>query len=507
MRKIFITCLASLFILSCAKDELPSDSVKSLTTKHLDGKNDNYEIKKQFALALHKAFVDYPELRKFIKDEALKKFDLDYDVLYNFVKDKPVGNTTFRNILLEYFEDEKDLLNIEELIPTLTIYVPKLPKNSFSAESWNVNSEVPFVAIRLLHTDKTPIISSTEKSYLLPGNAIPGFPVVLIKECERIVTSDLPSFGRIKTRHYTAGRFDFVFSDIIFDNINPVTWNNPYEDNVDELVNAWNVNGQEQNLGWQRDHVYYGINPTNPNGPFINNYQEQIVNFRIAGTGLEAYDNIVDPSSVDSEFNDPSLYWYIITDKGVPSAARFWRDGEFDFKVILDHGAKSGSNVLTKPFTVSPENLFDLEFDTQSVGPWPCYVLTDIIPKDYQPDVELATWRLEDFSNQWLLHIYEVDLEVENQETVTSNVKYNSNFEIEASAEVLAKIGMKYGSSVEENQSKSLIRKWMEQSNDLGEYLIHFGDNVIIQENNEDYIYREYNLGKCIITTRPVKVQ
>ncbi len=96
---------------------------------------------------------------------------------------------------------------------------------------------------------------------------------------------------------------------------------------------------------------------------------------------------------------------------------------------------------------------------------------------------------------------------MENQETVTNNVKYNSNFEIEASAEYLVKVGMKYGSSVEENQSKSSIRKWMNQSNDLGTYLIHFGDNVIIQEDNAGYTYREYNLGKCIISTRPVKVQ
>src|SRR5699024_12159411 len=70
-------------------------------------------------------------------------------VLYGYVRDKLVGDVTFRETLLPYFENEEELINIENTIETLTIFIPSLPNSSFSAESWNTANDVPLVAIRL----------------------------------------------------------------------------------------------------------------------------------------------------------------------------------------------------------------------------------------------------------------------------------------------------------------------------------------------------------------------
>lgn len=106
-------------------------------------------------------------LREFLKNEALKKFNGDYDILYNYVKDHKVGNSTFRNILKSYYINESDLIEIENTVPSLTIFVPSLPKNSFSAENWNISRDIPLVAVRLLDNNKTPLISYNSKATYL----------------------------------------------------------------------------------------------------------------------------------------------------------------------------------------------------------------------------------------------------------------------------------------------------------------------------------------------------
>lgn len=44
-----------------------------------------------FARVLSKAVADRQDVRQFLKDEALKQFDLNYDILYGAVKDEQIG--------------------------------------------------------------------------------------------------------------------------------------------------------------------------------------------------------------------------------------------------------------------------------------------------------------------------------------------------------------------------------------------------------------------------------
>lgn len=64
--------------------------------------NDNERSLSDFAVILSKAINQEPELREFIRNEALKQFDKDHDVFYPFVKDAMVaGDKTFRDILAD----------------------------------------------------------------------------------------------------------------------------------------------------------------------------------------------------------------------------------------------------------------------------------------------------------------------------------------------------------------------------------------------------------------------
>ncbi|WP_152572110.1 hypothetical protein [Jejuia pallidilutea] len=118
------------------------------------------QLKVDFGRAFAQALKESPELRQFIKQEALKQFNKDYDVLYNLVKHKPVSgkpSTRQKNgsvnsldgLMQNYFEEKGTLDDIQSQLPLLTVFVPKLPENSFSAESWDPNdpSQIPVVGV------------------------------------------------------------------------------------------------------------------------------------------------------------------------------------------------------------------------------------------------------------------------------------------------------------------------------------------------------------------------
>ncbi len=183
------------------KTEIPFESITF---------NENGKLKLKFADALSNALIANKDLRKLVKDEALKKFNKDYDVLYLSVKNKTLNpsdylknssnktsNTllqksasalTFRAALLPFFANEAELIEIEQKLPLLTIFVPELPLGAFSAETWDVNddSQIPDVALRLDNSNDVPVIGKDGSKYVIEAELTPGFPIVVIKENERV---------------------------------------------------------------------------------------------------------------------------------------------------------------------------------------------------------------------------------------------------------------------------------------------------------------------------------
>ncbi len=517
MKKMLFICLSGLLFYSCSETDLKEKGEVARTTFSKGTKNDNYELKKKFALTLHEAMLNSQELRKFLREEALKKFDDDYDILYNYVRDESIGQNTFRETLLKY-TTETELKEIEETIPSLTIFVPTLPEKSFSAETWDTSKDIPLVAIRLLDVNETPIINSKGDSYLLDSNAIPAFPVVVVKENERVVLPSYPNYEdhiKAKATEYRA-RNGFRFVHYLNGGRNNVT---PVDNNP-KVAEAWILNGKNQNLGWQRDHIYYSINPNNPNGPLSNDYAEHITSFKLNGSGLSALRAISQNSSVQNNFNDPSLKNMLFSgNSNAPSQGSFWTDGDFEFTFYFYHHSKS-AGVDSYPRALNPRatDLFDIQYSRVNLVVFNVYVVSGLTTKEINPGIYFDTWRLEDYSNKLSINVQEIDTTVERSETTTQSAKYNANFGIDPVSDALKKYGMKFGASLEEVRSVSNTRKWTDQSNDLLNVNIDFGDNVIIGEApTNNYIYRSYSSGSgpgsgdipggYTLTLRPLRVQ
>lgn len=82
MKKLLLRGLGVLLLFSCAEDFSETETTAKNTSTKSVPVNDNYLLKKKFAIALHKAMTANVQVREFIKTEALKQFDGDYDVLY-----------------------------------------------------------------------------------------------------------------------------------------------------------------------------------------------------------------------------------------------------------------------------------------------------------------------------------------------------------------------------------------------------------------------------------------
>jgi len=480
MNKAKITILFTIFILgtfiSCNEMDT-ENTVKEQNTNISIQKSSNLELKEVFAKALAKVLNENREARELIKNEALKKIDYDYDVLYLMVKDTQFSNgVTFEESLLEYIDYEA-LSQIKQEIPTLTIFVPALPENSFSAEIWNTDNEIPVVAIRTNEMAYIPVYDKTGTESKILFSQIPGFPVIVIKENERIVASKSSS----SLRSSSGQNLELSFIDEVFDNTHPKlraerdatrtgtsSITNGLPNNLYKIGTAYQV--YEGTSGWQRDYIYYNITPSNLKGPFHYNFKEHIVGFEMVGDANYALKKISDQSG------DPA----ILPSSSSSDRASFWTDGEFEFKAKYYVGNKNGlENEHYTFFRVSPYNLFFISTAKIISNGKTRYEVGRLDNMRVFLSVPLFSWNLEMYSGSLKISIEEVDSNETFENTTSGTGEFASNFEYNVSYGEQVKVGMKYGESQKETRTVAYKSTISRVNDDLGEVIINFGDPVI----------------------------
>jgi len=104
-----------LFLYSCQNEDYncqnqspKTDAEKSEISFESINFNENGKLKLKFTEAFSNALIANKDLRRIVKEEALKQFDKDYDVLYALVKNKSLtpneylktsSNKTSENLL------------------------------------------------------------------------------------------------------------------------------------------------------------------------------------------------------------------------------------------------------------------------------------------------------------------------------------------------------------------------------------------------------------------------
>jgi len=522
-KHIKFTLLTGLLLVSaigCKKEQNSLEKPQMETTKQ---SSETVKLQTSFAKILANAVKSDEDLRKFLKQESLKEFDNDYDILYQFVKDKEVNNgESFREKLLKS-ATAQELEIIETNLPLLTIFVPNVP--NFNPEIWDPATEKPLVAVSNMDEANSTSLYGGDEVIKLKPTEIPGFPVLVIKQNERVrVKAGINKFASTSSSFGNSSRnlMSFEFIDKAYDgsipeekrtsavslNSNKLSAVKGATSRIAPAPNLLNPNSIDQinvdayNSGveWHRDYVYYGITPSSPNGKFKNNYSEFITSFKFLTPSVL---NII------ADQDDPKANNHYSTGPVSNAPTTMWTEGNFEFRITVLINAKNGlGNELTKVMSVNPRDLFDLHYEEIAYNPWDgfrLYELRNISTKEFHPNIELVPWDLENYGTAWKFIFYETDNAQETTQTFENTTTYAANFEI--SQGTLTKIGFKFGASATTVEKKTFSVKTTLASDYLGEATLTFDQPIIIGISGNSYTTREITNGNTLsISVEPRKV-
>ena len=497
MKNFVLVFLVYLSVASC-NESLNDIDKNVVSATFLEQSESNLILKQKFSSALVKVLGQNEEVRSLIKEEALKQIDFDYDVLYCLIKDKQLKNGVTLEEYLEKYLTSDELKCIHKQLPTLTLFVPTLPENSFSVHSWNTIDELPAVAVKVSDNNDVKIYYGNGETEVFPADIIPGFPVVVVKENERIVRN-----GEIlsKTVSENIEETNLIFVDEIFNNlhgkdlVNTKTRENrpdrpvplPKVDNPEDYLPANMKKTYEaykiykNTTGWQRDYIYYGITPTTDKGPFDYNMKEFLVGFELMGDALGFYRKIADQDG------DPKSSIPIGGVLPANSSIITWTEGEYEFKVTTYVGSKSTIGTEYKSFfRLKPDQLFRAEVERVISRPgmpgYTVYKLVGLKSKRVDLDLPLFEWDLENYGATIKIAIEEVDGQETEVNSISSSIEFATNFGFDASFGEKVKFGVKFGSTIKEvlNVSNTITKTL--GGDELGEVIINFADPVVISD-------------------------
>jgi hypothetical protein len=516
-RVLFVVLMTTL-VTACSENEVLNET-DQFTPRPANAarlsEDEGQAMRKEFGLALAKALEESKELRALLRVKALEMIDEDYDVLFALIRDEVlVDKLTVRELVAKHLKNKGQLQKIENALPTLTIFVPKLPNDSFSAQTWDTEKVVPLVAIKSIKTDDILMVDAKGVEAVLPAKYAPGFPVVVVKNSLRIIDDSNAEFAKLKSTNRLASSNgkSYKFLDDSFDrklNLKKkkgarVYFFNELEDKVKTAYSLFPT----VDAGWQRDHIYYNLTNTNTRGNLSLQFKEAITLFRMSDSDpMGAYrlisDATDDPKLRPTESDDQSTFW---------TAASY----TFKARVIYSKKGAGGSIGVGEEypvlFGVAASDLWDVQYNTITLpGFWPwerryVYIPVSVTPKTVDLRKPLFEWDINTYSTQIAVRFEEVDASGETSTTVTSNAKFAVNFGLDATIE---KIGLKFGTSGENTFSTSVTTKTQFGSDDFGlSETINFRDAIILGNyNGIFYAVREYDGRFCTFSLRPIQVQ
>lgn len=503
---------------SCSEDLLTNESQSTVSARN--GKtmrfDDFFFRKKEIAMrdfseALLKVISENKEVRELIKTEALKQFNNDTEVLALYLVEQNVKGQPLFNLFEKHLQGKTSLREIFQIIPTLTILVPELPEDSFSAKKWDTNSQLPDIAIRTELSNNTPVIGILDNKIatdVIPSDIIPAEPILVIKENERVVSSQNPTFYKLNTQvFYKSSSLGILykFLDKIYNsNIN---FNGPNDSDQREVYEAYELTKNKN--AWQRDHIYYGINPNNPNGVFNYAFKEYL-NFiepvEHNGSAYGAYKAMSDQT-------DP--YYNQVANSS--NNFTHWTDGSFEIVVnALLNGVNEIDGVTyQKHVSARPQDIFKLEVEhyrtgNRIFGYRNHYKVTNIKAKRLWLNNELFNWNLEHVGTIARIVIEEYDTTEKHERTFTHQSKLATNFEINSGTSEKTKIGMKFGASAESTSTYTHKIESTLGADKLGDSVIDFGEPVVVNKSTlrglTAYTYNTYSTASIKFGVSPKKV-
>jgi hypothetical protein len=276
----------------------------------------------------------------------------------------------------------------------------------------------------------------------------------------------------------------------------------------DKIKNAYEFFPSGNDDGWQRDHIYYNLTPTQIKGSFSYEFKEALTSFRMTETDpMGAYNLISDAT------DDP----HVRPSENNNSQNAFWTASSYSFRIHVIYNSKNGTGTeFTTVFPIAAYNLWDVQYRTETIpGTWPwqrdhLYLPVAVTPKTVNLREEVFNWDISSYATTVLVRFEEVDTQTNIERTVTTTDTYATNFGVEGG--VFAKLGLKFGGSATNVLAVATKISYQEGSDDIGQGSVNFADKILsdkylVGATGPLYEEREFTAGYARFTMRPIKVQ
>lgn len=186
MKKLFLLLSLTVSFISCNTENLvEEDSFSKPSTANIEQLSQK-DAEQSFSEILSKAIFSEPSLRRFLKEEALKKNDNDHNVFYPLTKNKLVdGRKTLNDILSKYAKNQDELRWIESAAPLLNIFIPDLTlfDKKLSVEALNVSDqEIPVFNQGKFYIQGIVVDSISEET----ADCLPIFHTFVVNQSHRM---------------------------------------------------------------------------------------------------------------------------------------------------------------------------------------------------------------------------------------------------------------------------------------------------------------------------------
>ncbi|MCQ2116129.1 MAG: hypothetical protein MJZ07_08005 [Bacteroidales bacterium] len=489
---------------------------------------DESEQLETFASMLSSAVYNEPELRSFLKNEALLKVDYDYDVVYSLSKNKLVrGSCSMEDILKKYdYNGEFDKIVSDH--PLLTILIPDwtwVCEACFSPEKWDTSCPCVGVSCsdgKELHN----VYCDGKVAFTLCGGEFTDTPLLIVKDNDRLSqintksTLSSPVFfcddfcDIAKTVQTKANAASSVYTD----------YNLPYECASDSisislidnaLLNAYAIGVNNPQVE-HRDHIYYGMTPAKDSGCVNNHYYEHLAKIKLSPSALGLFDDPVGGSTMGTDYVFNS-YHYLAHGAGkAPSLSieelmtKIWGEGALEIVVKVYAGL---GNVIRKGVSVPFASTFsvkkvrlrenynrlgylmsrtyylDVNVYDGSITDW-------LEPKWINIDQDLFCWNIVDKPTSYIVEFLEHDDGTSTTITRTESFSWMTNYSYSIdSTEGTIKYGYGTGVSLTESQSCTYTEVIVQQDDDLMNFVVNYSDNVILGTGNGMVKMKTYHTG------------
>ncbi len=459
-----------------------------------------------FAEILSAAVYNEPELRKFIKQEALKEFDRDYEIFYPFVKELQVyDGVNFRELLQKY-DSQNNLSAIEEEEPLLTVLVPDwgwVDPDCFSINNWDTLSSEIFVTYTGSQK-KVPLYNNGKYIGSIKGSSIPSAPILIVKRNERIVYNPTkngaeayefwdPAFDGSREQENRGQFYDYYFEyDVDAPNcIVPIAY-------VAPRVRA---SYSQANLAYnmpQRDYIYYDMTATKDSGFVDFHYAEKLFKFKLStGNVPGLYDDTVAGTDAVLEYSgNPGTSF---TEEELKQI--IWDDSNLELLFHFIAGSREYQYLKTVHlkdlFTPNKvhfrwyQNFFGtVTYRHYDINP------SDLVAKWIVVNWNLFTWDLHEYPTAYCIKVEEVDSGVTTTETYSANYKYSTNFSTSSEyTDGPLKIGYASGSSNELTENESVVYSTKNENDVFGQTWVHYTDPIITGISQGKPIIYKYSTG------------